>query len=60
MNRGNCRKTTPIPSVEYLVVSNIDNKILAVYVTKASAVKSAKEFNELEENVARVETREVQ
>ncbi len=55
MNRGNCLKTTPIPEYEWCVIKSETSEILARYVTKSSAVKLAKDYNELEADVVRVE-----
>lgn len=55
MNRGNCRKTTPILEYEWCVIKIETNEILAKYVTKGSANKEAKKFNELEPDSVKVE-----
>ena len=55
MNRGNCRKITEIPKCDWCVIDNENNKVLAKYVTKGSAIKEASKFNELGENLVRVE-----
>ena len=55
MNRGNCRKTTPIPKKEWCVINNENNKIIARYIRKSSAQKKSKEFDVLGENLVRIE-----
>lgn len=55
MNRGNCRKLTPIPKYEWCVIDIESKEILAKYITKGSAVKEAKKFNDLEPDSVRVE-----
>lgn len=55
MNRGNCRKTTEIPEYEYCVVDNETNKIYTRYITKPSAEREAKKFNETFKDSVKVE-----
>ena len=45
MNRGNCRKTTPIPKKEWCVINNENNKIIAGYIHKSSAQKKSDQNN---------------
>ena len=54
MNRGNCRKTTPIPEFYWCIVETETNRIISKYITKPAADKNAKQFNELQENIVTI------
>lgn len=54
MNRGTCRRTTPISEFCWCVVEIETNRIVSKYITKPAADKNAKQFNELQENIVTV------
>ena len=54
MNRGTCRRTTPIPEFYWCVVEIETNRIILKYITKPAADRNAKQFNELQENIVTV------